>query len=70
MEIGTRYDPTALERKWYKIWKEKGYFAPRNYQNPFTIVIPPPNITGRLHAGHALNLTLQDILIRYKRMKG
>ncbi|MFO7881749.1 MAG: valine--tRNA ligase [Kosmotogaceae bacterium] len=69
-KIGTRYDPTSLEKKWYKIWEEKGHFKPSGEGKPFTIVIPPPNITAQLHMGHALNITLQDILIRYKRLKG
>ncbi|MFW6121761.1 MAG: valine--tRNA ligase, partial [Petrotogales bacterium] len=68
--IGTRYDPIIMEEKWYRIWEEKGHFKPSGEGEPFTIVIPPPNITAQLHMGHALNITLQDILIRYKRMKG
>ncbi|MEA2066199.1 MAG: valine--tRNA ligase [Thermotogota bacterium] len=69
-KIGTRYDPRNLEKKWYKIWEEKGHFKPSGEGEPYTIVIPPPNITAQLHMGHALNITLQDILIRYKRMRG
>jgi len=66
------YDPTRVEEKWYSYWLEKGYFrAELNSPNePFSIVIPPPNVTGSLHMGHALNNTLQDILVRFKRMKG
>jgi valyl-tRNA synthetase len=66
------YDPHKVERKWYETWKEKGYFkAGRDRNNQaYCIVIPPPNVTGSLHMGHALNNTLQDILIRYKRMQG
>jgi valyl-tRNA synthetase len=69
-KIGIRYDPKNLEKKWYKIWEEKGHFKPSGEGEPYTIVIPPPNITAQLHMGHALNITLQDILIRYKRMRG
>ena len=66
------YDPTKVEEKWYKKWIEKGYYKSSSSSDkpPFTIVIPPPNVTGSLHIGHALNNILQDILIRYKRMKG
>jgi valyl-tRNA synthetase len=66
------YDPTRVEEKWYKFWLEKGYFQAElgSPKEPFSIVIPPPNITGSLHMGHALNNTLQDILVRFKRMKG
>ena len=66
------YDPQKFEQKWYDLWMEKGFFKPRSGKkdNSYCIVIPPPNVTGSLHMGHALNNTLQDILIRYKRMKG
>jgi len=66
------YDPHSVEQKWYELWNEKGYFKPdmTKGDKPYCIVIPPPNVTGSLHMGHALNNTLQDILIRYKRMKG
>jgi len=66
------YDPTRVEEKWYNFWLEKGYFRAElgSSKEPFSIVIPPPNITGSLHMGHALNNTLQDILVRFKRMKG
>ncbi|MGC8820840.1 MAG: valine--tRNA ligase [Fervidobacterium sp.] len=70
MEIGTRYDPKNIEMKWYKHWLEKKYFTPRGTGPKYSIVIPPPNITGRIHMGHALNITIQDILSRYKRMQG
>ena len=67
----TKYSP-EFETKWYEFWEKKGYFKPAD--NPdrenFSIVIPPPNVTGALHIGHALNGTLQDIVVRYKRMKG
>jgi len=66
------YEPQKLEDEIYKNWKDKGYFHAEVDENkkPFTIVIPPPNITGQLHMGHALNNTLQDVLIRMKRMQG
>lgn len=70
MDLGTRYMPEQIEKKWYQKWLEKGYFTPKGSGNPFVIVIPPPNITGRIHMGHALNITLQDIMVRYKRMRG
>jgi valyl-tRNA synthetase len=69
-EIGTRYDPANIETKWYKFWLEKGYFTPKTDGPKYSIVIPPPNITGKIHMGHALNITLQDILVRFKRMNG
>jgi len=71
-EIPTRYSPQENEDKWYKFWEENGYFKarPDPGKQPFTIVIPPPNVTGILHMGHALNNTIQDILIRYHRMLG
>jgi len=66
------YNPKLVEKSWYQFWTKKGYFkaSPKARKKPYTIVIPPPNITGILHMGHALNNTLQDILIRYKRMNG
>ncbi len=71
-ELEKRYDPTAVEDKIYKNWMEKGYFRAEVDRNkePFTIVMPPPNITGRLHMGHAIDNTIQDVLTRYKRMQG
>jgi valyl-tRNA synthetase len=71
-EMDKVYDPTKVEEKWYEKWVEKGYYKSSSSSDkpPFTIVIPPPNVTGSLHIGHALNNILQDILIRYKRMKG
>ncbi|MBQ0066933.1 MAG: valine--tRNA ligase, partial [Phascolarctobacterium sp.] len=70
--IPKTYDPAAVEKKWYKVWEDKGYFHAEveKGKEPFTIVIPPPNITGQLHMGHALDNTLQDILIRWHRMMG
>ncbi len=67
-----KYSP-KFEEKWYRLWKEKGYFKPFDKdedRNRYSIVIPPPNVTGVLHMGHALNGTLQDIMVRYKKMKG
>lgn len=70
--LAKAYDPKQVEERLYKEWTEKGYFTPEIDENkePYTIVIPPPNITGQLHMGHALDNTLQDILIRWRRMQG
>src|SRR5262245_61842054 len=67
-----RYDPRQAEDTWYRVWEESGYFHadPFSKAKPYCIVIPPPNVTGSLHIGHALNNTLQDILVRWKRMEG
>ncbi|WP_064592322.1 valine--tRNA ligase [Streptobacillus moniliformis] len=67
-----KYNPLDIEQKGYKIWEENGYFKPsKDDKKPaYTIVIPPPNVTGVLHMGHVLNNTIQDVVIRYKRMKG
>lgn len=66
------YDPASVEKKWYKFWEEHRYFHAEveEGKDAFSIVIPPPNITGQLHMGHALDNTLQDILIRWHRMMG
>ena len=64
------FDPTAVEPRLYQAWEESGVFAPREEGEPFSIVIPPPNVTGSLHMGHALNNTLQDVLARFERMRG
>ena len=71
-ELAKTYDPKGMEDRIYEKWLEKKYFhaEPDKSKKPFTIVIPPPNVTGRLHMGHALDETMQDILIRYKRMQG
>ena len=71
-ELAKKYDPKAVEDKTYDFWIQKNYFHARREEGKktYTIVIPPPNITGQLHMGHAFDNTLQDILIRYKRMKG
>ena len=68
----TTYNPKEIEQQWYAYWEEKGYFHEEVDTNkePFSIVLPPPNVTGQLHMGHALDNTLQDILIRTKRMQG
>jgi len=67
-----QYDHAAAQDRWYTFWQERGYFhsEPDRGRKPYTIVIPPPNVTGALHLGHALNNTLQDIVIRQKRMQG
>src|SRR3989442_8682118 len=72
MALDKTYDSTLVEKRWIPFWMEGGYFRPEKNPSgqPFSIVIPPPNITGSLHMGHALNNTLQDILCRYKRMDG
>jgi valyl-tRNA synthetase len=71
-ELPKQYDHQAAQERWYPFWKERGYFhsEPDPARRPYTIVIPPPNVTGALHLGHALNNTLQDILIRWRRMQG
>ncbi|MBU5450305.1 valine--tRNA ligase [Acetivibrio sp. MSJd-27] len=71
-ELAKNYDPKDVEEKIYDTWLKNGYFTPQmdKKKEPFTIVIPPPNVTGHLHMGHALDETLQDILMRYKRMQG
>jgi valyl-tRNA synthetase len=70
--LAKNYEPAEVEPKWYRFWHESSYFhadegAPRA---PFSIVIPPPNVTGSLHMGHALTMTIQDILVRWRRMAG
>src|SRR6516165_5855573 len=71
MELSKNYDPKATEDPWYQHWLDKKYFnsQPDN-RPPFTVVIPPPNVTGVLHMGHTLNETVQDILVRRARMSG
>ncbi|MBU4204571.1 valine--tRNA ligase, partial [Patescibacteria group bacterium] len=68
------YEPKEVEGKIYKLWEESGFFnpdkLPKTHKKPFTIVIPPPNVTGELHMGHALNSVIQDTIIRFKRMQG
>ncbi|MBN2237916.1 MAG: valine--tRNA ligase, partial [Bacteroidales bacterium] len=71
MEIPSRYSPQEIENKWYKFWLDKNYFhSEPDEREPFTIVIPPPNVTGVLHMGHMLNNTIQDVLVRRARMQG
>ena len=71
-ELPKTYNPADFEDRIYRGWEEKGYFTPSTDDGkpPFSIVIPPPNVTGQLHMGHAFDETLQDIIIRYKRMQG
>jgi len=71
MTLDKNFDPAAIEARWYEHWETKGLFRPeRDGREPFTIVNPPPNVTGSLHIGHALDNTLQDIIIRHERLKG
>lgn len=74
MEVSGPYDPKKIEGKIYKLWEDSGFFNPdklgKKYKKPFTIIMPPANANGSLHAGHALVLTIEDIMTRYKRMRG
>jgi valyl-tRNA synthetase len=72
MELPKHYDPREAQERWLRFWNERGFFHARPDPNrqPFCIVIPPPNVTGALHLGHALNNTLQDVLVRWRRMQG
>ena len=71
-ELPKVYDPKQVEKKIYDMWMRGGYFRPEvdADKEPFCISMPPPNVTGQLHMGHALDATLQDVLTRYKRMQG
>ncbi|MFC7393185.1 valine--tRNA ligase [Scopulibacillus cellulosilyticus] len=71
-EMATKYDPSQTEEKWYDTWKKNNYFKAGmdTSKPPYSIVIPPPNVTGKLHLGHAWDTTMQDLLIRFKRMQG
>jgi valyl-tRNA synthetase len=70
-ELAKTFDPAEIESRWYAHWEGQGLFRPsRDDQTPFTIVMPPPNVTGSLHIGHALDVTLQDILVRHARLQG
>lgn len=71
-ELPKVYEPQQVEAEIYKMWEDNGYFRPTEQEGakPFTIVMPPPNVTGQLHMGHAMDATLQDTLIRFKRMQG
>ncbi|WP_218698522.1 valine--tRNA ligase [Acinetobacter harbinensis] len=68
--IATTYDPTEIEKKWYKTWEDNGYFKPSQKGDAFSIMIPPPNVTGSLHMGHGFNNAIMDALTRYNRMMG
>ena len=71
MEISSKYDPSLIEDKWYSEWLEKGFFrSTPDEREAYTVVIPPPNVTGVLHMGHMLNNTIQDVLVRRARMQG
>ncbi len=71
MELSSKYSPQSTEEKWYEHWMKKNYFhSTPDEREPYTIVIPPPNVTGVLHMGHMLNNTIQDVLIRRARMQG
>jgi valyl-tRNA synthetase len=72
IDLPKAYDPTAVEQRWYPVWMERGYFKadPHSKKPAFSMALPPPNITGSLHLGHALTATIQDILCRWKRMSG
>ena len=71
MELTKNFEPREIEIKWYQHWLDKGYFkSVPDEREPYTIVMPPPNVTGVLHMGHCLNNTIQDILIRRARMEG
>jgi len=64
------YNPSAIEQQWYQQWEDNNYFAPSGEGVPYSIVIPPPNVTGSLHMGHAFQDTIMDALTRFKRMQG
>ena len=70
--MDTTFDPKKFEKRLYSKWTDNKYFSahPNKDKKPFTVMMPPPNITGQLHIGHALTMTVQDSIIRYKRMKG
>ncbi|MFO0795796.1 MAG: class I tRNA ligase family protein, partial [Candidatus Brocadiaceae bacterium] len=71
-KLSPQYNAKEIEDKWYQRWEDKGFFhsVPDAGKKPYTIVIPPPNVTGVLHMGHALNNIIQDVLIRWRRMQG
>ena len=70
--LNEKFNPKDFEERIYKTWEEKGYFKPSmdEKKEPYCIMMPPPNVTGKLHMGHALDGTIQDVLIRFKRMQG
>jgi valyl-tRNA synthetase len=72
LELSKTFDPKSAEEHWFQLWIDRGYFKadPDRAADPFSIVIPPPNVTGQLHLGHALNVTLQDVIVRTRRMQG
>jgi valyl-tRNA synthetase len=72
LELSKTFDPKSAEERWFQLWIDRGYFKanPDCAGDPFSIVIPPPNVTGQLHLGHALNVTLQDVIVRTRRMQG
>ena len=70
MELPKSYNPNNVEKKWYKSWEKNKVFSPNEDSNTFTIMIPPPNVTGILHLGHVLNNSIQDILVRRQKMLG
>ena len=70
MSMEKTYDPQDIEHRWYATWEARGWFKPGNKGNPYCILLPPPNVTGTLHMGHAFQQTLMDALIRYHRMRG
>ena len=70
LSMDKTYQPQDIEKSWYKTWEENGYFAPSGTGTPYSIAIPPPNVTGSLHMGHGFNNSIMDALIRYHRMKG
>ena len=70
MTIPAQFDAKTIEDKWYDYWMKNNYFhSEPDHRTPYTIVIPPPNVTGKLHLGHAWDTSIQDIIIRYKRMQ-
>src|SRR4030042_6963253 len=71
-EIAKAYVWQEVEQKWYRFWMEQGYLTPKidPDKEPFVIIMPPPNVTGELHVGHALTATLEDIMVRWHRMRG
>ncbi len=71
MELASKYNPADVEGKWYQYWLDNKLFSSKpDGREPYTVVIPPPNVTGVLHMGHMLNNTIQDILVRRARMEG
>jgi valyl-tRNA synthetase len=72
MELAKSFDPHEIEGRWYSLWESRGYFAdsPAGGKPPYCIQLPPPNVTGTLHMGHAFQQTLMDALVRYHRMRG